>query len=126
MTLYFRTDDREAGFIETEGELNMSNSNATAFLRFCGFNPDPEDGSIPAQPVADFLQQMRDTLLLIETSQAANVNFDGGKESRTYEGRGATIIDCGRPAGYMEARVRFAIQLTEEAISKGATFCYFV
>jgi hypothetical protein len=99
--------------------LNMSNGNAVAFLAALGLDTDFWDA--PSMQVREFEAACRRFL----TSDLPDY-VDRGTPTVTHAKPGcATIVQCGRPEGYMVMRVSMALRLTGEAIAKGATHCHF-
>jgi hypothetical protein len=119
MNLSFRNDVRS---IETDTDLNMANSNASAFISVLGFTPDPEDGGLYSVPIAEFEQALR----LWLSSEIASLVDTGTPTTVEQGGKGATMVFCGRSIGYFTPRIQLALQMTQEATSKGATFVSIV
>lgn len=114
-SLYFRNSVRQ---ISVDGELNMANANARTFLAALGLSTDFEND--PPMDAGEFLATLR---LFINSDIGEYV--DRGRPTTMDQSHGCLMIECGLDAGYIRRRVECAIQLTEEALSKGATECYF-
>jgi hypothetical protein len=116
-SLTFVTD---AGrLVLTDGDLNLSNSNAMALLSALGFDCRFEEA--PAMAVEEFEQGLR----LFRDSEIARY-VDGGVPTKdSVLAGGARWIDCGRAEGYFANKVAMAQQLVTEAKGKGAVKCYF-
>jgi hypothetical protein len=113
------------GYVRTDAELNMSNSNASAFLAVLGF--DPNFNNSPVIPLPEF----EAALLRFQQSEIAQF-VDRGSETTVAqcvnelaEVIGATIVSCGRREGYFSTRVEDALECVKEAKGKSATAVYF-
>lgn len=107
-------DDVEV--VPTYDEVNLSNANASTLLNTLGLFGDDEQfadccaGSVDAQ---DFLGRVLTGLALAPVDAGRPVTVDVGAG-------GTTMVDCGRPDGYVQARLLELHDLATRAIAAGA------
>ena len=92
---------------DSDADMNLSNSNAWALLEWIGITPD-HGGSIPAQELAALIRRR----LWPEVRERGD---EGTAPSVDAAPGHCTLIDCGRVAGYFQARASQLIQLADAA-----------
>lgn len=100
--------------IETEIEINLSNSNARHFLGAVGMNPDFEEAPILS------LIQFRSML-----SSYLRANLGKTEDAVETVEIAPNFYDCGRSEDYVSTRALAAIKACHEAEEKGAVKAYF-
>lgn len=100
----------EDGFSHTFDplEVNLANGNAFALMEWLGMVPE-EYGSIPAKRLR----------VLIGRRIMRGGGDDGTATVETRGAHGASLITCGREAGYFEDRARKLLALAEAAGEDG-------
>lgn len=106
-------------YLEDVEGLNVSNTNARSIAASLVLSFD--DGEMLPVPIDAVLARchafLRNTL----------GKPDVGVAPRVIEGsRGATMIDCGRPEGYLQARIRSLMDVARAGKARGATHIYGV
>ncbi len=105
--------------VRVDGDLNMTNSNASAFLAALGLDPDFDNAAQMA------IDEFAEALRLFKASEIAEVVDAGSPTTSNVRGSGLQWIDFGRAPDYISRRVDIATQMVEEARAKGAVRCYF-
>lgn len=124
-SLYFTNEaKRGKAFIQVDGDLSMSYSNARDFVTALGFSPSVSDDS----EVFSFAD-LEEGLRIFQASEIAQL-VDGEKEMEIDPAlneltKNVVVVPGIRPEGYLTRKVAIAVQMCEEAKSKGATLCYF-
>lgn len=96
-------------------EINVSNANASTLLNVLGLFGDDEDfsdccaGSVEAE---DFLGRVLTGLALAPVDAGRPVTVDVAPG-------GTTLIDCGRPDGYVQSRLTELHDLATRAVAAG-------
>lgn len=109
----------------TDAELNMSNSNAMAFLSVLGLDPHFEEMS--SQPLTVLEEAMR----LYEASEISSIVDQGGCSpldptvAAFASAVGATVINCPRQEGYFARKMEIAKEVIREGREKGAVSYIF-
>ena len=103
-----------------EFDLNMSEGNSWSVLTALGFGREEFDGNFLLP------QEIHAACQRFLTSDLPAYIDGGVAPTRTdTDGRGATVIHCGRREGYLEHRVRIILEQSSAAMLAGARRCYF-
>lgn len=93
-------------------EVNMSNTNAMDLLRVLDLPATFEDGLCGGATAEDFMGRVLVAL-------AVEPEDTGVRSLETRGERGATMIDCGRPAGYVQDRLAGLRDVAAFAVEHG-------
>ena len=96
--------------------VNVSNSNGYALIEALHFTA--EDGGMDPVSIDTFIDRCNIALVV------AGCEDEGIKPSTSKGALGATIIDCGRPAGYFTERLQQLRKMAREGKDHGATHVY--
>jgi len=95
--------------------VNLANTNAARIMRLLGYaEQDVWCGRATAE---DFLGRLLVADGVLESSDAREPSVVRGA-------RGATLVDLGEPAGYLNERIRMLIDLTQWAKVNGSDICW--
>lgn len=96
-------------------EVNLANSNAARIMHLLGYTGD--DVYCGSAAADDFLGRLLVADGLLETSDE--------REPQTFTGHGgATLIDLGEPAGYLNEKIGLLIDLVNWAKANNSDICW--
>lgn len=113
----FEESPKRWNYVASVEPVNVSNSNGYALIAALHFKAD-EDGLAPVE-IDTFIA--RCTAALRNGMRSPD---PGVAVKETIGARGASFIDCGRPEGYIESRIRQLSELAREGKAAGGTHVY--
>ena len=106
MSVTFSVVGTEVDYETGTGYVNMANGNARSVLLALGVNDDDLCGSMRG----------RELTKRCEKALSMKLPGDEGFDPSVEKGEtGPTIVYCGRPAGYVSARIREILELAKSA-----------
>lgn len=113
----FEESPKRWNYVESVEPVNVSNSNGYALIAALRFTA--EDGGMEPVDIDTFIARCTAAL-----RNAMRSPDPGVAVQETIGARGATFIDCGRPEGYLESRIRQLSELAREGKAAGGTHIY--